>query len=498
MAPQFPPAILNPEIKYRQLFINNQFVPAKDGTTFSVESPITGEEICQVSRAKKADVDAAVAAAKKAYSPGSEWRTMNPKTRALYLNKLADLIDRDRHYIASLESLDCGRHYVTILAGDIQMCIETLRYFAGWCDKDHGKTIPYDKDHFCFTRHEPMGVCGAITPWNVPMIIFFWKLAPCLATGNVLVAKPSELTPLTALYVASLVKEAGFPPGVVNVIPGYGMEAGEALSRHMDVNKIAFTGSGVTGRKIQIAAAESNLKRVSLELGGKSPNIIFSDVNLDYAIQMAHTAIFSNNGQVCCAGSRTFVHEDIYDEFVKRSVKRAQEGQMGDPREFATEHGPQVSKVQKDKILGLLQSGKDQGATVLCGGGSVEDRKGYYVQPTVLTNLKDDMTVSKEEIFGPVQQIYKFKDVSEVIERANNTAYGLAAAVFTNDINKAMEIANSVEAGTVWVNCFFDMNPTAPFGGYKASGIGRDLSEYALREYTQVKVVTIKLNTPSL
>nr|XP_002127908.1 retinal dehydrogenase 1-like [Ciona intestinalis] len=494
---KIPPAVSNLEVKYTKLFINNEFVDAKDGSTFPTEDPATGENICQVSEAKAADVDAAVAAARKAFQPGSEWRKMAPKKRGVLLNKLADLLLRDQHYLASLESLDGGRLYSACFAVDIPSCADVLRYFAGWADKDHGSTMPMEDGYFAYTRHEPIGVCAGIIPWNVPLAMFCWKLGPCVSMGNVLVLKPAELTPLTALYMASLIKEAGFPPGVVNVIPGFGKTAGSPLSRHMDVDKIAFTGSTLVGRQIQKDSAETNLKRVTLELGGKSPNIVFADANIDFAVEMAHVAVFFNNGQICCAGTRTYVHEDIYDEFVKRSVVRAKKGIVGSPTSLTTEHGPQINKLQKDKILKYLEGGVKQGCKIECGGGEIKG-KGHFVQPTVLTNLTDDMTVSKEEIFGPVQQIYKFKDVSEVLKRANNTKYGLAAAVFTNDINKAMAISNGIEAGTVWVNCYYKFDPCLPFGGYKQSGTGRELGQYALHEYTQVKTVAIKLNAPAL
>uniref|UniRef100_H2YAB5 Aldehyde dehydrogenase domain-containing protein n=1 Tax=Ciona savignyi TaxID=51511 RepID=H2YAB5_CIOSA len=480
-------------LPYADLFINNEFVDSKDGSTFPTENPATGKEICRVSEAKAADIDAAVAAARKAFQPGSPWRKTEPKQRGILLNKLADLMQRDLHYLASLESLDAGKLYSSCYALEIQACIDVIRYFAGWADKDHGSTLPMDDGFFAYTRHEPVGVCGGIIPWNFPLTMFSWKLAPCIAMGNVLVMKPAELTPLTALYLGSLIKEAGFPPGVVNnpITAGYGKTAGSALSRHMDVDKIAFTGSALVGRQIQKDSAETNLKRVTLELGGKSPNIVFADANLDYAVEMAHIAVFSNSGQICCAGTRTYVQEDIYDTFVKKSVERAKKGNIGSPSSLTTEYGPQISKLQKDKILKYLEGGVKEGCKIECGGVQVEGNNGHYIQPTVITGLTDEMTVTKEEIFGPVQQIYKFKDVSEVLKKANNTRYGLAAAVFTNDLNKAMTISNGVEAGTVWVNCYYKMGPTLPFGGYKESGFGRELGQYALHEYTEVKTVAM-------
>jgi len=319
-----------------------------------------------------------------------------------------------------------------------------------------------------------------------------WKLAPALCTGNVIVLKPAEQTPLTALYVANLFVEAGLPAGVLNVVPGYGPTAGAAISSHMEIDKVAFTGSTEIGKMIQQAAGASNLKNVTLELGGKSPNIIFSDADLDYAVEMSHFALYFNQGQCCCAGSRTFVEESIYDEFVKRSVARSQKRTVGDPFNESNEQGPQVDQEQFDKILGLIESGKKEGAKLECGGGRSGD-KGYFIQPTVFSGVEDNMRIAKEEIFGPVQQILKFKTLDEVVARANSTTYGLAAAVFTKDIDKALTIANSVRAGTVWVNCYDVFSAGAPFGGFKMSGNGRELGEYGLQQYSEIKTVTIKL-----
>ncbi|CAK8698546.1 unnamed protein product [Clavelina lepadiformis] len=393
-----PQPLLNPEIKYTQLFIDNKFVTAKDGTTFSVVNPSNGKELCKVSEAKEADVDVAVEAAKKAFEPKSEWRKMALKQRAHLLNKVADLIERDRAYLATLESMNNGKVYSRVYLGDIQMVIDVFRYFAGWTDKLVGETIPVDEGFFAYTKNEPIGVCGAIIPWNVPLIMLAWKTAPCLAAGNTLVLKPAELTPLTALYIASLIKEAGFPAGVFNVVPGFGNIAGSALSHHMDVGKISFTGSTAVGRLVQKAAADSNFKKVTLEMGGKSPNIIFPDADIDYAVEMAHTAIFSHGGQICCAGARTFVHEDIYDEFVKKSIERAKSRTIGDAMDLKVEQGPQISKAQQDKILRLIEEGTTDGACLRCGGGKMEELGGFYVQPTVITDLKDDMLLAKEEV----------------------------------------------------------------------------------------------------
>lgn len=482
----------SPEVKYNQVFINNNFVDSVSGKTFPTINPATGEKICDVAEGDKADVDVAVKAAKEAFKLGSPWRTMNASDRGRLLNRLADLIERDHAYLASLETLDNGKPFSDSFNIDVQMSVKCYRYYAGWADKIHGKTIPIDGDYLCYTRLEPMGVVGQIIPWNFPLLMQAWKLGPALATGNVVVLKPAEQTPLTALYVASLVAEAGFPPGVVNVIPGYGPTAGMAIAEHMEVDKVAFTGSTEVGHLIQQASGRSNLKNTTLELGGKSPNIVFADSNLDDAVSQSHFALFFNQGQCCCAGSRCFVEEPIYDEFVKRSVEKAKSRVVGNPYDLKTEQGPQVDKEQFNKIMSLIDSGNKEGANLLVGGAQVGD-KGYFVQPTVFSDVQDDMRIAKEEIFGPVMQIMKFKDMDDLIERANNTIYGLAASVFTKDIDKMNTIASAVRAGVVWVNCYDVLDVQAPFGGFKESGIGRELSEYGLQQYSEVKTITIKL-----
>ncbi|XP_030073381.1 aldehyde dehydrogenase, mitochondrial-like isoform X2 [Microcaecilia unicolor] len=437
-----------PDIHYNKIFINNEWHDAVSKKTFPTVNPSTGEVICHVAEGDKADVDKAVKAAKEAFKLGSPWRRMDASHRGVLLNRLADLIERDKTYLATLETLDNGKPYTVSYRMDLKMAVKYLRYFAGWADKWHGKTIPIDGDYFCYTRHEPVGVCGQIIPWNFPLMSQTWKLGPALATGNVVVMKVAEQTPLTALYVASLVKEAGFPPGVVNIIPGMGPTAGAAICSHMDVAKVAFTGSTEVGHSIQQAAGSSNLKRVTLELGGKSPIIVMSDVDLDWAVEQSHFALFFNQGQCCCAGSRIYVQEDIYPEFLERSVEKAKARIVGNPFDFKTEHGPQIDKVQFEKVLSYIGSGKREGAKLMCGGGSAADR-GYFIQPTVFGDVKDDMTIAREEIFGPVMQILKFKSIEEVIERANDSKYGLAAGVFTTDINKANYISQAVKAGTV-------------------------------------------------
>jgi aldehyde dehydrogenase (NAD+) len=417
---------------------------------------------------------------------------MPASERGRLMNRLADLIEKHADDLARLESLDNGKPVGVAKAVDVAATVACYRYFAGWADKVQGKTIPIDGNYFCYTRHEPVGVVGQIIPWNFPMLMQAWKLAPALATGNTVVMKPAEQTPLSALRIGELIVEAGFPEGVVNLLPGFGPTAGAAIASHMDVDKVAFTGSTEVGHLIMEAAAKSNLKRVSLELGGKSPNIVFADVDLDEAVEGAHFGLFFNHGQCCCAGSRVFVEEKIYEQFVEKSGARARKRTVGDPFDPQTEQGPQVDQAQFDKVMGYIDSGRREGANLVCGGERVGDR-GYFIQPTVFSDVQDDMKIAKEEIFGPVMSIIPFKSLDEVVARANRTDYGLAAAVWTRDIQKAHAVANSVRAGTVWVNCYNILDTRAPFGGFKQSGIGRELGEYGLQQYTEVKTVIVKL-----
>ncbi|XP_044013088.1 aldehyde dehydrogenase X, mitochondrial-like [Aphidius gifuensis] len=484
-------AIPNPVIKYTQLFINNEFVDAKSGKKFPTINPATGLVITQVSEGDKADVELAVAAAKKAFSRGAPWRKMSPSGRGILMNKLADLIARDINYISSLEALDNGKTFESAV-GDMEASIGTLRYYAGWCDKIHGNTIPSDDGNFTVTRKEPIGVVGQIIPWNYPVMMLAWKWGPALAAGCTIVLKPAEQTPLTALYIAALAKEAGFPAGVVNVIPGYGPTAGGAITHHPDIKKVAFTGSTEIGHVIMEAAAKSNLKHVSLELGGKSPVVVFDDADVKNAAEIAHEALFGNHGQSCCAGSRTFVHEKIYDSFVQHAKELALKRKVGDPFDSTVVQGPQIDEEMFDKVLNLIKSGKDEGATVVTGGER-QGNVGYFIKPTIFSNVTDNMRIAKEEIFGPVQSILKFKTLEEVIERANETSYGLAAAIITNDINKALQFSESVDAGSVWVNCYDAITPQTPFGGYKKSGIGRELGEDGLEGYLETKTISIKV-----
>jgi aldehyde dehydrogenase (NAD+) len=475
----------------RKLLIGNYWVASESGRTFATFNPSTGDEICQVAEADSADVDQAVRAARAAFEHGP-WRTMRASERGQLLHCLADLIESNAEQLATLESLDNGKPFSVAKAVDVVKTVACYRYFAGWADKVHGKTIPIDGDFLCYTRHEPIGVVGQIIPWNFPMLMMAWKLAPALATGNTVVLKPAEQTPLSALRIGELILEAGFPEGVVNILPGFGPTAGAAIASHMDVDKVAFTGSTEVGRLIMEAAAKSNLKPVTLELGGKSPNIIFADADLDAAVEGAHMGLFSNQGQSCCAGSRVFVEESIYDQFLERSIVRASKRIVGDPFDPKTESGPVVDQAQFDRVMGYIESGCNAGATLACGGNRIGNR-GYFIQPTVFADVQDDMQIATEEIFGPVMSVLSFKSLDEVITRANDTKYGLAGAVWTRDIKKALAVANGVRAGTAWVNCYNVLDTRSPFGGHKQSGIGRELGEYGLQQYTQVKAVIAKL-----
>uniref|UniRef100_A0AAX7VY94 Aldehyde dehydrogenase domain-containing protein n=1 Tax=Astatotilapia calliptera TaxID=8154 RepID=A0AAX7VY94_ASTCA len=467
-----PSPVPNPEIKYTKIFINNEWQDSVSGKVFPVYNPATGEQICEVQEADKADVDKAVQAARLAFSLGSVWRRMDASERGRLLSKLADLVERDSVYLA--------------VSGQI---LGMFSYFSSHYKYMQILFIPF---YLTFTRYEPIGVCGQIVPWNFPLMMTAWKLGPALACGNTVVLKPAEETPLTCLYMAALIKEAGFPPGVINILPGFGPTAGAAIASHMGIDKVAFTGSTEVGKLIQEAAGKSNLKRVTLELGGKNPNIIFADADLDLAVEEAHQGVFFNAGQCCTAGSRVYVEEPIYDEFVRRSVERAKRRIVGSPFDPMTEQGPQISREHQSRVLEFIQIGITEGAKLECGGKAL-GLKGFFIEPTVFSNVRDDMRIAREEIFGPVQQIMKFKTIDEVIERANNSDYGLVAAVFTKDISKAMTISTAMQAGTVWINCFNALSTQCPFGGYKMSGNGREMGENGLKEYSEVKTITIKM-----
>jgi len=477
------------------LFINNKFQPALDGKTFGVVNPATGEEIAQVSEASAKDIDLAVKAARKAYD--EVWGERTPAAqRGKLLMKLADLVEKHNDELASIESLDNGKAFSIASSFDVPSVAANLRYFGGWADKNTGQTIEVDSSaDFHYTRHEPIGVCGQIIPWNFPILMFAWKIAPALATGNTVVLKTAEQTPLSALKMAELIVEAGFPPGVVNIVSGFGPVAGAAISAHMDIDKVAFTGSTLVGRNVMKAAASSNLKKVTLELGGKSPVIVFGDADLDQAVGWAAFGIYFNHGQCCCAGSRVFVEESAYDEFMQKlsaKVKQVQ-GMVGDAFDKNTFQGPQVSQLQFDRIMAHIESGKKDGATLVSGGARHGD-KGYFIEPTIFTDVKPDAKIAQEEIFGPVLVVSKFTDEADLLKKAHDTMYGLAASVHTLNIKKGISVAHKLKAGTVWINQHNQLTPQVPFGGYKASGIGREMGQYALTNYTNVKAVHLALD----
>jgi len=473
-----------------QMLIGGKWVDAVSGRTFATYNPATEDLIALVAEGDRDDIDLAVAAARKAFESKS-WRKMDARDRGRLLYKLADLIERDKVELAALETLDNGKPLNESLNADLPLVIDCLRYYAGWADKLQGSVVPIRGNNLCYIKREPVGVAGQIIPWNFPMLMVAWKWAPALAAGCTLVLKPAEQTPLTALKMGELAMEAGFPEGVINIVPGLGETAGDALVKHRGVDKIAFTGEGRTAELIMANAAPS-LKRLTFELGGKSPNIVFADADMDAAIDGAMLGLYLNQGQCCCAGSRLFVQEGAYDEFVSRLADRARARRLGDPFDSATEQGPQVDQAQFDKIMSYIDSGRNQGAKCVAGGERFGDR-GYFIKPTIFADVEDTMAVATDEIFGPVLSVLKFKDIDEVIRRANATEYGLAAAVWTRDISKAHRVADEVRAGTVWVNCYDVFDAAAPFGGFKRSGIGRELGAKGLDSYLEEKTVTIAL-----
>ncbi|KAH3678547.1 hypothetical protein WICMUC_001356 [Wickerhamomyces mucosus] len=480
-------------ITYEQptgLFIDGEFVASRQHKTFEVINPSTEEEITHVYEARDDDVELAVEAAERAFN--SSWSEADPEFRGKVLYKLADLIERDAEILAGIESLDngksllCSRYDVNLVAKYIRSC-------AGWADKVYGQVIETGNTHFNYTRREPIGICGQIIPWNFPLLMWSWKIGPALATGNTVVLKQAESTPLSALYGAKLLQEAGLPKGVVNIVSGFGKIVGEKISRHPKIKKIAFTGSTATGRHIMKAAAESNLKKVTLELGGKSPNIVFNDADIKKTVQNLITGIYFNSGEVCCAGSRIYVQDGIYDELLAEFKRSIEELKVGNPFEEGTFQGPQTSQMQLDKILSYVKIGLDEGATLVTGGERLGD-KGYFVKPTVFADVKENSRIVKEEIFGPIATVSKFSTVDEVIKYANDSNYGLAAGIHTTDINKAIDVSNRVKAGTVWVNTYNDFHQQVPFGGYGESGIGREMGADALDNYTQIKAVRISID----
>lgn len=473
-----------------QLFIDGKWVPSSSGKTFETINPATEEVIARVAEGSTADIDKAVKAARKAFESGP-WPKMKASEREGILRRIAELIRKNQEELARLETLDSGKPIQNSRTIDIPASASSFDYYAGWADKLMGETVPADPGFFTYTLREPLGVIGAITPWNFPLVLSSQKVAPALAAGNTVVLKPAEQTPLTALRLAEMAQEAGLPEGVLNVVPGFGLTAGAPLVAHPEVDGISFTGDSRTGKEIMKNASQT-LKRISFELGGKSPNIIFADADLEEAADFACEGIFFNQGEVCCAGSRLFVEEKVKKPFTEALLERAKKWQPGDPLDPKTEMGAMVSKEQFEKVLEYIDIGKKEGAGLLVDGRRKNDR-GYFIGPTIFDRVTHQMRLAQEEIFGPVLAEISFKNFDEVIAEANRTFYGLAAAVWTRDIQKAHRVARSIKAGTVWVNCYGAFDHSMPFGGYKMSGFGREGGIHTFDFYTQMKSVWVKL-----
>jgi phenylacetaldehyde dehydrogenase len=477
----------------RRMLIDGKWVESVSGKTFKTFDPSTGDVLATVAEGDRQDIDLAVKAARKAFESGP-WPAMTPSERGRLLWKLADLLEQHLEEFAQLESLDNGKPLTVARVADVPLAVDLFRYMAGWSTKVEGNTIPLSAQgtkYFAYTRREPVGVIGQIIPWNFPLLMAAWKLGPALAVGCTVVLKPAEQTPLSALRLGELAMEAGFPNGVLNIVPGFGETAGAALAAHSDVDKIAFTGSTEVGKLI-LNAASGNLKKVSLELGGKSPNIVLADADVKAAIAGSSHAIFFNHGQCCAAGSRLLVHKSLFDEVAEGVAKRAQKIQVGPGLDPSTNMGPLVSEEQLNRVCGYLDSGISEGAKALAGGQK-RAGKGYFVEPTVLVNTTPDMKVVREEIFGPVVTATPFSEPEELLATANDTVYGLAAAVWTRDVSKAHQLAAKLKAGTVWVNCYNVFDAALPFGGYKQSGWGREMGHDVLELYTETKAVCIQL-----
>ena len=480
----------------RKMLINGKWVDAASGKTFATYNPATGEVLARVAEGDREDIDRAVKAARAAFETG-RWPQLTPSERGRAIWKLADLLEENLEEFAELESLDNGKPLKIARVADVPLAVDLLRYMAGWATKIEGNTIPISVPYapgakfLAYTLREPVGVVGQIIPWNFPLLMAAWKLGPALATGNTVVLKPAEQTPLTALRLGELFQEAGFPDGVVNIVPGFGETAGAALAAHPGVDKVAFTGSTEVGKLI-LQAAAGNLKKVSLELGGKSPNVVFADVDLDAAIAGAASAIFFNHGQCCCAGSRLYVENKIFDKVVEGVVEHAKKINVGSGQDDSTDMGPLVSAEQLNRVCGYSTSGFSEGAKAVIGGGRHGD-KGYFVKPTVLVNTNEKMKVVQEEIFGPVVAAIPFSDPAELVTQANDSVYGLAAGIWTRDIQKAHRLASQLRAGTVWINCYNIFDAALPFGGYKQSGWGREMGHEVLEQYTEVKAVCTAL-----
>lgn len=478
------------KVQHTDCFIDGNWVPAVSGKTFATINPATEKEIARIAEGDQEDIHLAAVAARNAFDEGP-WSKMDARDRGRLIYLLADRMEQEIESLAALETLDNGKPYQDSLNVDLPLAIDCLRYYAGYADKIHGSTIPIRGNHFCYTRREPVGVAGQIIPWNFPVLMVAWKWGPALAAGCTIVMKPAEQTPLTCLRLAQLAKEVGIPDGVINVVPGFGPTAGAAVVKHPMIDKVAFTGEHRTAQIITRESADT-LKRLTFELGGKSPNVIFDDADLDAAVQGAYVGLFLNQGQCCCAGSRVFVHRSRHEEFVEKLQALTEQRKVGDPFAPETQQGPQVDLSQFEKIMSYIEKGKEQGARCVTGGKRVGDQ-GYFIAPTIFDEVQDDMAIAQDEIFGPVLSVLTFEDKEEIIRRANNTFYGLAAAVWTRDVALSHEFAARVRAGTIWVNCYDVFDAAAPFGGFKMSGHGRELGEEGLRAYTESKTVTIAL-----
>lgn len=479
-----------PQIHDTDCFIGGEWAPAASGKRFATIHPATEEVIAEVAEGDAEDVDRAVVAARRQFDNG-KWAKMDARDRGLLIHRLADLLEENTDELAGLETLDNGKPLADALRDDIPAAVDCLRYYAGWADKIHGDTIPVRGGYLCYTTRAAVGVVGQIIPWNFPALMAAWKWGPALAAGCTIVMKPAEQTPLSCLRMANLAQQAGLPDGVINVVPGFGSGAGSALVRHPGVDKIAFTGASSTAKIIQREAADT-VKRLTFELGGKNPMLLFADADLDVAVEQVHAAQFYNQGQSCSAGSRLYVHESKHDEVIERLKEKIESTKVGDPFDASTQQGPLVDHAQLEKVLSYIEIGDQAGATRVTGGERIGDR-GYFVQPTLFANVTDEMRICREEIFGPVLSVLSFRDTDEVIRRANDTNYGLTAGIWTRDLQRAHDVAGRLRTGTTWINCYDVFDAAAPFGGFKQSGIGRELGAAGLEPYTELRTVTASM-----